>query len=247
MTATSCDDTLAELSRLGSPTTKRTYQRHGGGDDVLGVSFADISKIAGRIKRNHALAQALCQELWQTGQPEARIIAMLIADPAAVTPDQAERWVREVRWHLIAGYLAALVGRSSCADAKMRLWMADPAELVRETGYSMLSHRLKEDADAVSDSDATKILATIERELHGSPNRARAAMNMALIAIGIYKPALRPAAIAAAGRIGKVHVDHGDTACKTPDAIPYIEKAAARPAKKGKAKPAAKPKTQRAQ
>lgn len=237
MTATACADTLAELSRLGSPTTKRTYQRHGSGDNVLGVSFADMSKIAGRIKRNHALAQAL----WGSGQPEARIIAMLIADPAAVTPDEAERWVRDVRWHTIAGYLAALVGRSPCADAKMRAWMADPAELVRETGYSMLSHRLKESADAVSDSDATQMLATIEREIHGSPNRARAAMNMALIAIGIYKPTLRPAAIAAAGRIGKVHVDHGDTACKTPDAIPYIEKAAARP--KSKTRPA---KTKRA-
>jgi hypothetical protein len=33
---------------------------------------------------------------------------------------------------------------------------------------------------------------------------------------------------AAASRIGKVEVDHGETGCKTPDAIPYIKKAAAR-------------------
>lgn len=236
MTAATCADTLAELSRLGSPTTKRTYERHGG-DGVFGVSFAHLGKIAGRIKRNHALALAL----WQSGQPEARILALMVADPAALTADQAEQWARDIRWHVLVGYLAALVGRSSHADAKMHSWMRDPAELVRESGYSLVSHRLKEQPDSISDADAAKILKVIERELHGSPNRARAAMNMALIAIGIYKPALRADAIAAAGRIGKVQVDHGDTACKTPDAIAYIEKAAARPAKGATAKP--KPKS----
>ena len=77
MTAATCADTLAELSRLGSPTTKRTYERHGG-DGVFGVSFAHLGKIAGRIKRNHPLALAL----WQSGQPEARILALMVADPA---------------------------------------------------------------------------------------------------------------------------------------------------------------------
>jgi hypothetical protein len=53
-------------------------------------------------------------------------------------------------------------------------------------------------------------------------------MNGALISIGVYKPALRKKAIEAARRIGKVEVDHGETNCKTPDAVPYIEKAARR-------------------
>jgi hypothetical protein len=33
---------------------------------------------------------------------------------------------------------------------------------------------------------------------------------------------------AASGRIGKVHVDHGETSCKTPEAVAYIEKMWAR-------------------
>jgi hypothetical protein len=49
-------------------------------------------------------------------------------------------------------------------------------------------------------------------------------MNMALIAIGLRSPALRKAATEAARRIGPVEVDHGDTGCKTPDAIAYIAK-----------------------
>ena len=49
-------------------------------------------------------------------------------------------------------------------------------------------------------------------------------MNGALIALGAYKASLRKDVIAAAKRIGKVEVDHGETACKTPDAVEYIAK-----------------------
>jgi hypothetical protein len=46
--------------------------------------------------------------------------------------------------------------------------------------------------------------------------------------VGVYKPALRQKALEAAKRIGKVDVDHGGTNCTTPDAGPYILKAAKR-------------------
>ena len=52
-------------------------------------------------------------------------------------------------------------------------------------------------------------------------------MNSALIGIGMRSPAFEKKAIAAAGRIGKVEVDHGETGCKTPAAAAYIRKAAA--------------------
>ena len=53
-------------------------------------------------------------------------------------------------------------------------------------------------------------------------------MNNAVIAIGSRNAALAAAAQAAAGRIGKVVVDHGETACQTPDAADYIERIWAR-------------------
>ena len=110
----------------------------------------------------------------------------------------------------------------------MRAWMKSPDEFHREMGYGILGVRLKDDPDSISDADAEKVLATIEKEIHRSPNWARYAMNGALISIGVFKPALRKKAIEAAKRIGKVEVDHGETYCKTPDAVPYIEKASKR-------------------
>ncbi len=47
-------------------------------------------------------------------------------------------------------------------------------------------------------------------------------MNNALIAIGGRNDELERQALAVAARIGAVHVDHGETNCKTPDAAAYI-------------------------
>lgn len=99
----------------------------------------------------------------------------------------------------------------------------------------MLGVMMRDDA-ALPDADCRRILQTIEKEIHSSPNRARYAMNNALIGIGSYRPALTQEALAAAKRIGKVDVDHGDTSCKTPEAVETIQKVVAYEArKKGKA------------
>lgn len=59
-----------------------------------------------------------------------------------------------------------------------------------------------------------KRLAEIERTIHTEPNAVRAAMNQTVILIGCRNAALRKAATDAAKRIGKVVVDHGDTAAR---------------------------------
>jgi hypothetical protein len=64
-------------------------------------------------------------------------------------------------------------------------------------------------------------------------------MNGALIAIGVRNAALRAEAEAVAAKIGRVEVDHGETGCVTPEAIPYIARAWGR--KKGDPYPNALP------
>ena len=64
-------------------------------------------------------------------------------------------------------------------------------------------------------------------------------MNQALISIGCRNASLRKSAAAAARRLGKIDVDHGDTDCKTPGALEYIEKNWARAKSGGFESPAA--------
>jgi 3-methyladenine DNA glycosylase AlkD len=218
------EDILATFKTLGKPQTAAIYKRHGSGDNVYGVLTSEITKIKKKIRVDHELAM----ELWDTGNAEARILALLIADPARMSRADADALVKDGSVRFLGSYLSDLLARGSIADATMRAWMKSKEECRREMGYGILGVRLREHPESISDADAGKILATIEKEIHRSPNRARYAMNGALISIGVFKPALRKKAIEVAKRVGKVEVDHGETNCKTPDAVSYIEKASQR-------------------
>ena len=215
---------LSTLKKLGKPQTAAIYKRHLSGDNVFGVLTSEIAKLQKKIRVDHVLAL----ELWKTGNAEARILALQVADPEKLTRTDADSLVKDGPVHFVGWYLSELVGRSPIAEETMRAWMKSPDEFAREMGYGIFGVRLKDDPSSVSDADAEKVLATIEKEIHRSPNWARYAMNGALISIGIFKPALRKKVIEAARRIGKVEVDHGETNCKTPNAVSYIEKASNR-------------------
>lgn len=215
---------LTTLKKLGKPQTAAIYKRHGSGDNVFGVLTTEIAKLQKKIKVDHALAM----ELWKTGNVEARVLALQVADPEKLARADAEGLVKDGPVRFLGCYLSDLLARSPIAEEMMRAWMKSPDEFPREMGYGILGVRLKDDPGSVSDAEAEKVLATIEKEIHRAPNRARYAMNGALISIGIFKPTLRKNAIETGKRIGKVEVDHGETNCKTPDAVPYIEKASKR-------------------
>jgi 3-methyladenine DNA glycosylase AlkD len=217
-------DILTTLKKLGKPQTAAIYKRYGTGDNVFGALTSEIAKLQKKIKVDHELAM----KLWKTGNAEARVLALQVVDPERLTRADANGLLQDGPVRFVGCYLAGLLARSPIAEETMRAWMTSPDESTREMGYGILSARLKDDPDSISDADAETILATIEKEIHRSPNWARYAMNGALIAIGVFKPALSRKAIGAAQRIGKVEVDHGETYCKTPEAMAYIEKASKR-------------------
>ena len=216
-------EALKVLKSKGTAQNVKVYRRHGAGEDLYGVSFADLRKLAKRIGKDNDLAL----RLWDSGNIDARILATMIADPSQLKPSTVNNWIRDVHYYVLSDQLAELISESPIALSKMEQLMASPKEYYRACGYAVLTSALKKGVD-IPDDDCRRHLKAIEAQIHSSPNRARYAMNDALIAIGIHKPPLTAEAKAAAARIGKVVVDHGETACKTPDAVPYIEKALAR-------------------
>jgi hypothetical protein len=83
---------------------------------------------------------------------------------------------------------------------------------------------LSQSDETLPDDFFTDYLEIIGADIHSSKNRIRDAMNSAVINIGLRSATLEKRAVAAARRIGKVDVDHGETGCKTPDAVAYIKK-----------------------
>lgn len=233
------DEVMRELERLGTEQNRKVYRRHGAGDVLFGVSFAHLNALQKRIKKD----QALAEELWATGNADARTLAAMIADPARFTVAQLDGWLDGVRYPVLLDLVVKHVAlRSPVAREAMDRWITSDDEWIGRAGWSLLGLLAAEDP-ALPDALFEKRLAEIEASIHRAKNRTREAMNSALIQIGARNEALRGKALAAARRIGKVEVDHGDTSCKTPDAGPYIEKIWARrqPAGKSAGKAAAPP------
>jgi 3-methyladenine DNA glycosylase AlkD len=227
-------ETMKALQLAGSAQTRKTYARHGAQEPMFGVSFATLKTLVKRIGVDHELALGL----WDTKNHDARMLALKIADPARMKGADLDRWARENRMRMCGGYVAMLAAEGPHGEAKAREWSASSEPALRAAAWTLAGF-LSNGDEQRGDDWFLQRLAQIEKSIHSAPNAEREAMNMTLITIGGRNATLRRAALAAAKRIGKVEVDHGDTDCKTPAAGPYIEKMWAHATAKKFASPAA--------
>jgi hypothetical protein len=230
--------TLAEamktLEKAGTAQARKTYARHGATEPMFGVSFATLGAMVKRIGVDHDLAM----RLWDTGNFDARNLALKVVDPARMTAADLDRWARDMDVRICAGYVSMVAQESGRGFETAERWLASADERLRGAGWGLVAQLAARD-EATPDAWFADRLAEVERTIHAAPNTQRGAMNGAVIAIGGRSAALRKAALAAAKRVGKVDVDHGDTSCKTPDAAAYIEKTWAHAKAKGFESPAA--------
>ena len=211
---------LGALEKAGTAQNRKVYGRHGVQGPQFGVSFAELN----RLRKTIGTAQALACGLWETGNHDARVLATMVADPAALGGRDLDGWARDLDSYVIADAFASLVARSPHALAKVRAWKDRKAEFTAAAAWNVLSHLALDSAADLPDQDGASFIEQIEAEIHDRPNRVRHSMNQALISLGVRNPALEKLALAAADRIGKVAVDHGETSCKTSDAAAYIRK-----------------------
>jgi len=224
---------MKQLKALGTAQNRKVYSRHLGPHlhDMFGVSYANLGKLKKQIKVDHELAE----QLWATGNLDARTLATMIADPQQMTARKLDAWVKDANNRGSASALSNLAAEAPTAIKRVEKWTKSKDEWVGVAGWHTLASLARDD-ESLTDSVLDGYLKRIEAEIDGAKNYTRYAMNNALISIGIRNPKLQKKAIATAKRIGKVEVDHGETSCKTPDAVPYIAKAVAHQAKKAQKK-----------
>jgi len=172
-------------------------------------------------------------------------MACKIEDASKIKASQADRWIRETKNDVIGGEVANLIARSPLATKKMRQWMKAKREITANAGWCMMGVLAPDENGLLSDDELLEDVGQIQKSIHGAPNRVRYSMNNALIAIGMRNEKLKKIAIAAARKIGKVDVDHGDTNCKTPDAAAYILKTHERKKSRAKGKKKAAPRAKK--
>jgi 3-methyladenine DNA glycosylase AlkD len=216
------DEVVKELKSKGSEAIKKVLMKHGAKEPFFGVKVEELKKIQKRVKKDHALALAL----YDTGISDAMYLAGLIADDAKMTKKDLQRWVEKAHWHMLSGYTVPWVAAGSPHGWELALeWIESEKETIATAGWSTLGGLvgMKEDADL----DITKLkrlLQRVRRTIHQQPNRVRYAMNGFVISVGGSVSSLTDLAVETGKAIGRVSVDMGDTACKVPDAVEYIEK-----------------------
>ncbi len=232
------NEAMTALEQAGSEQTRKTYRRHGAPEPMFGVSFATLKLMHKAIGVDHELALAL----WDSGNLDARNLAVKIVDPLQMSPAALDEWARCGMPRICGGYVAEVANESEHGLSRVNAWLASQNEAQLAIGWTLVGVLAMRDL-SLSDSWFLERLAEIEKLIHQAPNGLRSPLNQAMIMIGCRNAALREAATSTAQRVGKVIIDHGDTACKTAEATASIDKAWAHSTGKGFDSPAAHERT----
>jgi len=167
---------------------------------VYGVAKPKMDELARRIGRDHELAL----DLWSTGVHDARILAGMIDEPAKVTDEQMNRWMRDFdNWDVCDGTCCHLFVFAEPAWDRAIEWTKRTAEFEKRAGFALLAYLAYRDKNA-SDALYKKLLPILLREAHDDRNFVRKAVNWALRNIGKRNLNLNRAAIQAAERMQRI-------------------------------------------
>ncbi|HOB51130.1 MAG TPA: DNA alkylation repair protein [Acidobacteriota bacterium] len=189
-------EALARLEAMGDEKVRKHNRKSGAGDDQYGVRLGDIRKLAATIKADHALALAL----WETGNIDARLLAVLLLKPKELSRDQVDRLVRSGDFAQLADWLNAYVVQKHPEKESLRQrWLADADPWAARAGWSLTYERITRDPAGL---DLPALLDRLEAEMGGAPPPAQWTMNFCLGGIGIHFPEHRRRAVAIGETLG---------------------------------------------
>ncbi|MES2442728.1 MAG: DNA alkylation repair protein [Pseudomonadota bacterium] len=196
---TAVADLVAELERHADPGIREGLKRYGivTADRTIGVRVGDIRAIARPHRKNHALAL----QLWDTGIYEARFLAVMVDDPAQVTPEQMDAWRLDFdNWATCDTACFDLFDKTPHAFDAIDRWAGLNDEFGRRASFALLAS-VALHAKALPDQPFLDRLPLIETAAADGRNFVRKGVNWALRAIGYRNAALNLAAIALAQRL----------------------------------------------
>ena len=188
----------------------------------FGIGLTRLRKLAKRIGCDRELAQAL----WSTDVYDARVIALLIDDPAQITREQAE-WQVE---HLAGGMLAhvfascdATLARTSFVVELVEQWVRSDDPVRRACGYGLL-YEVSKRAGKKAPSEAFFLahVARIADTIDGDSENVRLSMATALMGIGKRTASLNAAALKVARDVGPIAFSSVSGQCEPFDVAKHL-------------------------
>lgn len=167
------------------------------GESRLGLAVPTLRALAKEFRRDHELALAL----WDTGIPDAQMLAGMVAEPAKLTVEQMDHWVAGMRaWDVCDQACTNAFVKSPLAWDAIPRWAAREPEFEKRAGFTLLAvaavhQKTRPDADFIAR------LSLIEAAAGDERNFVKKAVNWALRQIGKRSQALREPALTVAERL----------------------------------------------
>jgi 3-methyladenine DNA glycosylase AlkD len=198
----SVKDVLDKLQSRAQPEQLKGMAKYGMVvEHRLGVSVPEMRKLAKEIGRDHKLAL----DLWRTGVAEARIVAGMVGDPAKLTEEQMEDWVKGINsWDVCDQVCMNLFEKNQLAWRKIIDWSEREEEFVKRTAFSLIACLAWHDKKA-GDEKFIELLPVIMRGATDERNFVKKAVNWALRNIGKRNLKLNEAAINTAKEIQRLN------------------------------------------
>src|SRR5690242_6114147 len=132
-------EAMAELESLGNPTMRKMYEKEGAPERVFGVKMGDIRNVAKKIKSDHELAL----QLWETGNVDARLLAVLVMKPKQLWEDELDQLVADAGVSQLADWLISYVVKQHPAKETLRQrWMLTDHPWLARAGWSLTKERV---------------------------------------------------------------------------------------------------------
>ncbi len=207
---------LKHFASLGDEKIKAQNAKRGAGKDQYGVKLGDVRKLADKIKTNHALAL----ELWETGNLEARMLAILIMDVKKLSNKEIIKLVKSEKYTWTADWLYSYIIKNYADNETLRQdWMTSKDIMCARAGWSLTSGCVARNPERL---DIPALLDRIEKEMGKAAPEVQWTMNSALANIGIHFPAHRKRAVAIGEKLG-VYKDYPvSKGCTSPFAPIWI-------------------------
>lgn len=216
------DQVMTRLEELGDEGVRARNIRNGVGENQFGVKMGDLRVIAKEIKSDPELAV----ELWETGNLDARLLAVLLMKPKKLSAEEVDALVLSVDNAQLADWVNSYVVKVHPEKEALRVkWMQsdDPSQL--RSGWSLTAARIEKDPEGL---DLGAILDRIEKEMGDAPEMAKWTMNFALAEIGINHPEHRERALAIGEKIGAYRDYPTPKGCTSPFAPLWINEMVSR-------------------
>ncbi|MCB0113070.1 MAG: DNA alkylation repair protein [Caldilineaceae bacterium] len=216
------NDTMAQLELLGNEKVRAMNKKNGAGDNQFGVRMGDIRKVAAQIKNDDELAAAL----WETGNIDAQLVAILLFKPKKLSLDAVDRMVRSARFAQLSDWLNNyVVGKHPQKESLRQRWMDDEDPWAARAGWGLTSGRISKDADGL---DLSALLDRIEAEMPTATPEVQWTMNFCLAGIGIHFPEHRERALEIGERLGIYRDYPVSKGCTSPFAPIWINEMVSR-------------------